>query len=221
MDPQIEHLIVTLVIMAVIGGFAVAAYYFIMSTPAGQGLGKFLGGVGALLGSIGQQLETCAKVGYLNIGKGCWAGVLAIGIGALFIGATLLKRSGLSEVLTSKPPDKRINKMVEEGKDTKEIAKEITDEINFDALPADASPEVLDASITKSFNRAIRNVFRKFFRKIPNTPEQVKELNDIEMATFKEFQEDANDGLDSQEEQETNEDAENAVPETEPPIPEI
>lgn len=222
MDPQIEHLIVVLVIMAVIGGFVVAAYYFIMSTPAGKGLGKFLGGVGAVLGSIGAQLENCSKVGYLNVGKGCWAGVLAIGVAVLWGGYKLLNSSGLAKLFGSKSPDPRVGKIeAETGKTQGEIADEINNEINYESLPSDASPEVMEASMTKAINRAIRNIFNRTFRKIRNTPEQIKELNEIEMKSYTTYEEDANDNLDSEQEKESDEAAEDAVPEVEPPIPEF
>jgi len=94
MDPQLRQLSITIFIIILVIGIIWGAYELLIRTPVGQGLNKFLGGIGAVLGSVGAQLTTCATDGYFNVPKGCYIGIAGIGIGLVYAGAWILKTFG-------------------------------------------------------------------------------------------------------------------------------
>ncbi len=100
----ILYLVTTIIFLGVIG----IGYKLLINTPAGKGLNQFLGGVGAVLGAVGSQLETCGTNGFFS--KGCylgWGGIAIFGtvilakIGSFFINSKFFQKyrtiSGKSE----------------------------------------------------------------------------------------------------------------------------
>ena len=82
MDPQFEKFLFSIGSIVVIGIVAYVGYLMLISTPVGKGLNKFMGGIGAVLGAVGAQLDTCATNGMF--GKGCYLGYGGIAVGAAF-----------------------------------------------------------------------------------------------------------------------------------------
>lgn len=81
----VKKILITVLPIIVIAGLIIAAYEYLMSTPLAKGLSGILGGAGALLASIGHQLETCSDNGFFS--KGCYLGWFAIAIPFIWIGA--------------------------------------------------------------------------------------------------------------------------------------
>jgi len=81
----VKKILITVLPIIVIAGLIIAAYEYLMSTPIAKGLSGVLGGAGALLASVGHQLETCSDNGFFS--SGCYLGWFAIAIPFLWIGA--------------------------------------------------------------------------------------------------------------------------------------
>lgn len=88
MDAQFENFLFsigTIIIILIIG---YVGYLILLSSPAGKGLNKFIGGVGAVLGAVGAQLSTCSDNGMFS--KGCYLGYGGIAIGVAYLGGLIL-----------------------------------------------------------------------------------------------------------------------------------
>jgi hypothetical protein len=81
----VKKILITVLPIIVIAGLIIAAYEYLMSTPLAKGLSGILGGAGALLASIGHQLETCSDNGFFS--GGCYLGWFVIAVPFLWIGA--------------------------------------------------------------------------------------------------------------------------------------
>lgn len=207
MDPQLEKFLFSIGSIVVIGIVAYVGYLMLISTPVGKGLNKFMGGVGAVLGAFGAQLNTCATNGMF--GKGCYLGYGGIAVGAAFVIGTIL-----SFFKTS------INKAIERRMALKnQTEKEATDDVVKaaggneklgeiqDALEAKgASPETVEASLAHVLNNAAENLNNVTVAEQGNNPAALQENS----AIAKQVAAEINEGL-SPEDAETAESAADAV----------
>lgn len=79
----VKKILIIVLPILVITGLIIGAYEYLMSTPLAKGLSGILGGAGALLAAIGNQLETCSNNGFFS--KGCYLGWFAISIPFIWI----------------------------------------------------------------------------------------------------------------------------------------
>lgn len=175
MDPQFEKFLFSIGSIVVIGIVAYVGYLMLISTPVGKGLNKFMGGIGAVLGAVGAQLDTCATNGMF--GKGCYLGYGGIAVGAAFAVAWVA-----SFFKTS------INKAIERRMALKnQSEKEATDDIVKaaggneklgelqDTLEAKgASPEVVEASLAHVLNNAAENLNNATVAEQGNNPAELQ-----------------------------------------------
>jgi len=93
MDDLLQKIITTLVTLII----SIVVIYFgwelLSHTPIGKGLNQFLGGVGAVLGSVGEQLDKCSDNGFFS--SGCYIGWFGVAI----FGAWVV--SGIGQFITS------------------------------------------------------------------------------------------------------------------------
>lgn len=165
MDYDVKKLIITLVIIIVIISIVYVSYRLIMNTPLGRGLNKFLDGVSGILAGIGAQLETCNKVGYFNVGKGCWTGVLALGIGILFGGAWLY-----SKFKTTSGNDSidRTAQMRETSAD--QVVQDVISRLDLNKVNQLGDNPADNAALQKSLTRASFSEELKAINNSPNNP---------------------------------------------------
>ena len=138
---QIIEIVLKLLPVVIIIGIIIATYYFLMNTPLGKGLKSFLGGIGGVLSTIGQQFKTCSKVGWFNVKKECYTGVLGLGVGLLFV---IYKFASLW-VGIKNPMVNRINMRTQKSQE--EITSDALEGIEFDnisELPEDAQPRTVE-----------------------------------------------------------------------------
>lgn len=113
------------------------SFYVIAKSPLGKALSSLLGTLAGIASSVGQQFETCNKVGYFNVNKGCYLGVFAI-IG--LVGPILFR------FLWKVTGSKTTNELVEK---TAQISNKSQSDVIDDSIPKDGkniNDEILDSN---------------------------------------------------------------------------
>lgn len=210
MDYDVKKLIITLVIIIVIISIVYVSYRLIMNTPLGRGLNKFLDGVSGVLGGIGAQLETCNTVGYFNVGKGCWTGVLGLGIGIIFGGAWLYSR--FKTTSGNKTLDKTAQLAEENPSD---VASRITNGLDINKINSLPDNSVNDAAIQKMLARKVANDYNQRVNDAGLNPTEVQELKNMNQVEYNASIAEINEDLTSEQQTESDSTANDIV---DPPV---
>lgn len=83
MDELLQKILTFLITTTIVIIIIAVGWRLLMNTPVGKGLNQFLGGVGAVLGAVGEQLDDCVQNGIF--GSGCYLGWGGIAIGGVYI----------------------------------------------------------------------------------------------------------------------------------------
>lgn len=201
MDPVFKKIIMSLIPVIIFIGVAYVGYKLLIGTPAGAGLNKFLGGVGAVLGMAGAQLTTCATKGFFNVSGGCYLGVAGIAIGAVFI-------IGKGLQLFMQYRNNRLKYLAQkENKTQGEVAKDIIDKLGgvqkINNSVKDLAPDVAEAAVARAANNALSKMVEDSIATDPNSPGNI-ELQNMNKSEWSAANKSNNDGLDPQDAEEAN-----------------
>jgi hypothetical protein len=207
----VKKILITVLPIIVIAGLIIAAYEYLMSTPLAKGLSGILGGAGALLASIGHQLETCSDNGFFS--KGCYLGWFAIAIPFIWIGAKAIN-------YFTAPKNAMIeNLAAEKGVSSDDAKDEVLDIMEKDGFLSNLDEQKVDAElkpaiIEKGFLKTSLKLTIESIKKSSLTPaeetskiEGAKEMFNISKAAA-----DDRFKLDSDQIKETDEIVDNLVP---------
>jgi hypothetical protein len=152
----VKKILITVLPIIVIAGLIIAAYEYLMSTPVAKGLSGILGGAGALLASIGHQLETCSDNGFFS--KGCYLGWFAIAIPFIWIGAkainyftapknTMIENLAAERGVSSNDAKNEVLDIMEKGRFLSNLDEQ---EVNIELKPAIIQKEFLKISLKQT-----------------------------------------------------------------------
>ena len=160
------------------------SFYVIAKSPLGKALSSLLGTAAGIASAIGQQFETCNKVGYFNVNKGCYLGIFAI-IG--FVGPILFRF--LWKVTGSRTTNELVDK-------TAQISNKSQSDVIDESIPKDGkniNDEILDsngkeielssklAGWKKAFIKKMTKLFNDSVEKQSMNPEEKAErIKDFE-----------------------------------------
>jgi len=160
------------------------SFYVIAKSPLGKALSSLLGTAAGIASAIGQQFETCNKIGYFNVNKGCYLGIFAI-IG--FVGPILFR------FLWKVTGSRTTNELVEK---TAQISNKSQSDVIDESIPKDGkniNDEILDsngkeielssklAGWKKAFIKKMTKLFNDSVEKQSMNPEEKAErIKDFE-----------------------------------------
>lgn len=215
MEIESEHIIGVLITVAIVMIVVLVSYELIIRTPVGKGLGKFLGGVGAVLGAIGAQFTTCEKNGLFNVNKGCYLGFGFIGAGLLWggvrLGGALLNRP-------KTPPNENMErKAMLKGQSVSDAEYEFgQDAAQIPGInDVDVSPNLDGAIYQKVFNRLQAKQIMKALDESGLSPQDIAQMEAKAKASYEAYDNQINADLSEGEVDEANAAADNYVPEPE------
>lgn len=176
------------------------SFYVISNSALGKALISLLGTAAGIAASMGKQFETCNKVGYFNINKGCYLGVFAvIGLVGPFLFRYLWKVTGSqtkNELVeeTSQVSNKSQSDVIDES--IPDSGKEITDKI-LDSNGNEIPLESKIAGWKKSFIKKLRKLFNKSVEEQSmNDEEKVQKIKDFEQRSEVEMESIDNERID-------------------------
>lgn len=138
------------------------SFYVISNSALGKALISLFGATAGIAAAVGQQFETCNKVGYFNVNKGCYLGIFVI-IG--FIGPILFR------FLWKVTGSRTNNELVEK---TSQVSNKSQSDIIDESIPKDGkniNDDILDsngkeiplssklAGWKKSFTKKLKKLF--------------------------------------------------------------
>ena len=91
LTPGENHALITLIVTVIVVGGILFVINSISNTPLGKALGSLLGVLGGALAAVDKQLSICNKVGFMNVGKGCWIGFAAVSMAVLTLFSKMYK----------------------------------------------------------------------------------------------------------------------------------
>ena len=182
MTPGIKKMII---IAIIIGGMAIFIA-IIGNSPLGKALSSLLGGFAGVAAAVGHQLETCNKVGYFNLKKGCFVGFFTVFAGLSYLAIQIIKK-----VANPSTRDPITNKLAAEtGKGYIETAESVLKEINLDVKLLDkngkeveVSSKVKKAALEKALSKKLINKYQEVIQKQSKTAEarnaELRETHDV------------------------------------------
>jgi SOS response regulatory protein OraA/RecX len=209
MDPQLEKFLFSIGSIVVIGIVAYVGYLILLSTPVGKGLNKFMGGVGAVLGAVGAQLDTCATNGMF--GKGCYLGWGGVAVGAAFVIGTL---ASFFKTSINKAIERRMALKNQTEKDAindvvkKAGGNEGLEKIENDLKAKGASSETIESAQAHALNNAAENLNNETVAEQGNSPAALQE----NAAIAKQVAAEINEGLSPEDAKEAEDAADVAEP---------